>query len=150
VPHLDLESVRDLIRRSRAPAGSEADQPDPTMGTGEELIFEDNPNWLIPDNDSAGLQAEIVIPDGIRGKVTVSLQIFHTFLNDLYVEVVAPTGERWTLFDHEEVFELDLIEDYPLEPQPSTNLGGTWRLNIADLAEVDEGILEAWTITVTQ
>ncbi len=150
VPHLDLESVRDLIRRSRAPAGSEADEPDPSMGTGEELIFEDNPNWLIPDDDAAGVQAEIVIPDGIRGKVTVSLQVFHTFLNDLYIEVVAPTGERWTLFDHEEVFELELIADYPLEPQPSTNLGGTWRLNIADLAEIDEGILEAWSITVVQ
>ena len=150
VPNLDLEHVRDLIRRSRAPAGSEADEPGMGLGTGEELLFEDNPNWVIPDNDSSGVQAEIIIPDGVRGKVTIGLQVFHTFLNDLFIEVVAPTGERWTLFDHEETFELELIQDYVLDPQPTTNLGGTWRLNIADLAEIDEGILEAWKIKVLQ
>jgi hypothetical protein len=150
VPHLDLEKVRELIRKSRMPAGSEVDEPDPSVGSGEELVFEDMPGWLIPDADPSGVQAEILIPEGVRGKVTVSLQIYHTFLNDLFVEVVAPTGERWTLFNHEEVFDLELIMEYVLDPQPSSDLGGTWRLNIYDLAELDEGIFEAWSITVVQ
>ena len=65
VPHLDLDTVRMLIQKSRKPQ-SESGEGDSSATTAEPIEFEVLPDLAIPDNDEHGLTIELT-PSGIQG-----------------------------------------------------------------------------------
>ena len=110
-------------------------------------------NADIPDNDPAGITSALSLTgtEVIR-HLAVELDITHTFIRDLEVELVAPTGQRVMLHDRTGGDADNVIETYDSDNHTISALlglpvGGTWELEVRDLEGQDLGKLNRWSIT---
>lgn len=131
----------------------------------------------IPNNDPVGLADTIDFADDlVITDVDVEVQITHTWLRDLDVNVTSPGGTNVTLKEYTpgqttDVDHIDTTFDEQgvpydetllptgirLQPEgPGTmadfvgeNAQGLWTLNVADLVPADAGTLDAWAVTAT-
>ncbi|MDJ0705568.1 MAG: proprotein convertase P-domain-containing protein [Leptolyngbyaceae cyanobacterium MO_188.B28] len=124
--------------------------PPPNLVKGEATA-----DLLIPDNKSEGVSSAIAI--GQVGKVKmlkVEVDITHTYIGDLQVELQAPSGKRVMLHNRSGRANRDLKETYRIDTTPDlANLNGEpingdWRLNVRDLASRDIGRLNRWTLEI--
>ena len=90
----------------------------------------------------------ITIPDsGTATSVSVSVDITHTWIGDLLVELVAPDGTAITLHDRGGGSADDIVQTY--EPDfGGVSITGNWTLRIDDNYGADPGVLNSWTLTV--
>lgn len=111
------------------------------------VYFENTDNVQIPDNSSQGARSTIeVTRSGASGTVSVSVDIRHTYRQDLTVRLIAPTGARATLVDKEGGSADNLTRTF------SVNAGdvpaqGTWTLEVVDSAAQDTGYINSWNMT---
>ena len=110
---------------------------------------------LIPDDEPEGVNSDIVLTQtGKLQSIEVAIDISHTYIGDLQVELEAPSGKKALLHDRAGGDEDDIRETYAskskveLEGLHGESIGGTWRLHIKDLARRDTGRLNSWRITV--
>lgn len=115
------------------------------------------PDAAIPDNQRAGISSGLAIErSGNVGRIAVQVDITHTYIGDLRVELVAPSGRAVVLHGQLGRDQDNLVASYdsaaPLSPlaalvgQP---MQGEWTLRVADLAAVDVGRLNRWSIELT-
>jgi subtilisin-like proprotein convertase family protein len=107
------------------------------------------------------------------GKITVKLDITHTYDSDLRISLKSPAGTTITLVNRrggsgdnftQTVFDSDAAVSITSGTAPFTgtyrpeqsltafntqNASGTWSLIIRDMARTDIGRLNSWSITVT-
>ncbi|MDD4653548.1 MAG: proprotein convertase P-domain-containing protein, partial [Methanothrix sp.] len=111
------------------------------------------PAALINDNDPQGVSSVITLSES--GKISalrVSLDITHTYIGDLRVELIAPSGERAVLHDRKGGGNDNLIVTFDSDSNQELKslLGhpsqGDWTLWVVDLAAVDTGKLNRWSI----
>jgi extracellular elastinolytic metalloproteinase len=114
---------------------------------------EATPNLKIPDNQPVGVNDVLAIPQAGRIKrLTVSVDIQHTFIGDLRVTLTSPSGKSVVLHNRNGGNQHDLIATYRSEDVLglANLLGdqaqGNWTLHIADLAGVDAGKLRRWSL----
>jgi hypothetical protein len=109
----------------------------------------------IPDNNAAGITAEILAAQAPRGrKVKVEVNISHTWRGDLVVTLVAPNGSEIVLVNRKGrsaddivgVYGADLIAEGNLAGLSSVALAGSWRLRVQDRAARDTGRLNSWAL----
>jgi subtilisin-like proprotein convertase family protein len=107
----------------------------------------------IPDADPAGGASRITITETGRVKdVVVSVAITHTYIGDLRVELVAPSGQRAILHNRSGGSVDNLRGTYDknsapgLETLVGEEVSGDWVLRVYDLALQDVGTLDAWAI----
>jgi len=87
--------------------------------------------------------------------VSVSVQITHTYIGDLLVELVAPSGQSATLHSRSGGSRNDLRTSYDKSSAPALGalegeqIQGDWVLRVRDLEGLDVGTLEKWSIEVT-
>jgi subtilisin-like proprotein convertase family protein len=126
-----------------------------TTGEGEPLVAigEVTANLLIPDNKPEGVSSEINISQIGRVKsIKVSIDIIHTFIGDLQVELEAPSGKKAMLHDKKGGSTIDIKETYfsdsvqTLADLEGEFVNGNWALHIKDLALNDTGRLNWWKI----
>ena len=110
---------------------------------------------LIPDNDLAGIEVPIHLDAlGTAAAIRVSVQIQHTYVGDLRVELVAPSGKRVVLRDRSGGPTHDLRDTYEtgstrtLDELIGEHVPGDWKLHVTDLASRDVGRLDHWGIEV--
>jgi M6 family metalloprotease-like protein len=110
---------------------------------------------LIPDDDPVGVSSEIVVTQmGKLQSIEVTIDITHTYIGDLQVELEAPSGKRALLHDRSGDYQDDIRETFSsdskteLEDLSGELIAGTWRLHIKDLARRDTGRLNYWGIRV--
>ncbi|NNG00696.1 MAG: M6 family metalloprotease domain-containing protein [Desulfobacteraceae bacterium] len=117
---------------------------------------ESTPELKIPDNNPVGLDDRIQID--ARGRVRnieVLLDVTHTFIRDLRVELVAPSGHSVFLHDREGGGSRNIHRTYDqvnhprLETLMDLPVQGAWTLNIKDLEGWDTGILNHWSLKLT-
>ncbi|MEN6428245.1 MAG: M36 family metallopeptidase [Phycisphaerales bacterium] len=110
----------------------------------------------IPDNDPAGIISSIDIAR--RGTVLgmkVGVDITHSWIGDLRVELIAPSGQTATLHDRSGGSEDNLIRCYDSVTSPAIaalvgqSTQGTWRLRVTDCAARDTGKLNRWNLELT-
>jgi len=105
----------------------------------------------IPDNDPAGVGSTILVerlPGCTDPAVEITLQITHSYVGDLSIHLATPDGSNVWLYDRQG----GSSDDLQLTLDLAGVLGadeGSWTLHVADLAALDAGRLEAWSLDFT-
>lgn len=120
---------------------------------GQVVEAEAHPNQPIPDNAPEGIGSTITIAEsGIVQNVAVSVAISHTYIGDLLVEILAPSGQSVTLHNLSGSSQDHLIMTYDSTSTPALDalvgqpIQGNWRLQVKDLQQLDTGKLEKWSL----
>ena len=107
----------------------------------------------IPDNNPDGIRSEILVAVG--GKLQdleVSVNIEHSYIGDLLVVLISPSGASANLHRYEggsrdnlvAIYKPDITPD--LMPLIGLSIEGEWTLKIVDRAAVDVGKLLDWSL----
>ncbi len=125
--------------------------PGPLPPTAPTVKVEANPNLAIPDNTAAGISHVLsVANEGRIKRLSVAVDIAHTFIGDLTVKLVAPSGKIAILHNRAGGNQDNLTATFRSEDLPALAalLGdpakGNWQLQVADLASADVGTLKHW------
>ena len=117
------------------------------------LTRENQVNEIIPDSNAEGLTNVMVVQH--KGKIQnikVGVDITHSYIGDLAVELIAPSGDVVKLHQRGGGSGNDLkttFEGEILESLIGKSVKGKWKLNAKDFAPKDEGKLNSWNIEVT-
>ncbi|MEU0881452.1 M28 family metallopeptidase [Lentzea sp. NPDC005914] len=109
-----------------------------------------NPNDVaIPDNAGA-VDSDIVISGctatpSSASKVAVNIR--HTYIGDLTVALIAPDGSSYSLHNRSGGSTDNINQTYTVNLAGET-ANGTWKLRVRDLAAIDVGTIDTWTLTL--
>ncbi len=121
------------------------------------------PGIAIPDNDASGITDTINVASCPNiTEIEVTLDITHTFIGDLIIEVTSPAGETVRIHDRSGGASDDIQDTYPF-PADDANLddgeglldfvdsdgSGEWEIFVSDNAFADTGDLNSWTLNLT-
>ncbi len=120
----------------------------------------DEPSATIPDADTLGIEFAMDFPhDVMIGSIEVYVDIDHTWISDLTVDLTSPEGTTVRLHDRTGSGDDDIVGWYDSElpvDGPGSLLdyrgeiaAGTWTLTVADNASGDSGALNSWCIDIT-
>lgn len=119
--------------------------PASTGGGGN--FFENTTNVDIPDNNATGITSDLAVTrTGASGTIEVAVDIKHTYIGDLIVEVFTPTGESAVLHNQTGGSANDLLQTYTLNAG-TIESSGTWQLKVSDRARRDVGYIDSWSVT---
>ncbi|UXI69996.1 S8 family serine peptidase [Tahibacter amnicola] len=135
------------------------------------------PNLAVPDNNATGVNSDLVVADaGTLTDLDVSLKMSHTWPGDVTVSLthvasnttvilgnrmggtgcsVPDVDVRWndgaasamSCRASSPGIGGDVRASNPLAPFNARELAGTWRLNVADLANQDTGVVQEWCLS---
>lgn len=127
--------------------------PQPVSPTAPTVKVDGSPNLAIPDNNAAGITHVLpVTSDGRIKRLTVAVDIAHTFIGDLRVSLTTPAGKTAVLHNRAGGGQDNLVTAFRSEDIPALAalLGdqakGNWRLQVVDLANADVGTLRRWSL----
>lgn len=100
----------------------------------------------IPDNDPVGIGSSITADAGTITKLTVDVDIQHTWRGDLRV-TLHRGSDAVVLHDRTGGSQDDLVTSFEVTDFDGQDLAGEWRLVVVDEAGWDTGTLEGWTLT---
>nr|VFK40041.1 MAG: M6 family metalloprotease domain-containing protein [Candidatus Kentron sp. TC] len=124
--------------------------PDPPTGGGESgaITKESSPFAHIPDSNPEGVTDTIVIAkDAKITSFEVEIDITHTWIGDLEVELITPHGTT-TLQEREGGSADNLRLRYSSSALAGKSTAGNWSLKVADLASADVGKLNSWKLVI--
>jgi len=119
--------------------------------------FCDSPGMSIPDANSTGVYTTINVGvEAVVSGVEVQVDLTHTYIGDLLVELVSPAGTRVTLHNRSGGSADDIFTWYPSETEPAESLEafvgedmmGPWQLFVSDNAGADTGTINTWCMTI--
>jgi M6 family metalloprotease-like protein len=121
----------------------------------QRVTGEQSPNMVIPDDVAGGVSSTInIAASGVIRRMKIQVDIAHTYIGDLVVELFSPAGRRAVLHAREGRSRDNLIVDYDSDRpgELSTLVGqpmqGNWVLRVSDHAARDEGTLRKWRIEI--
>lgn len=127
--------------------------PRPAPTTTSTLAGSATPAVPIPDRNPAGVTSTIDLTGTGRVQgLSVTVDITHTYIGDLEVTLVSPTGVRVPLHTRSGGSTNNLRATWRSDMHPGlaalagTPAGGRWTLTVADVAAQDIGTLDAWSI----
>jgi subtilisin family serine protease len=100
--------------------------------------------------DNATSQSPVNVK-GVNSKklgtaIQVDVDIKHTWIGDLTVDLIAPDGTTWRLHDRSGGSVDDLLETYLLRVPEGLAPKGTWTLEVHDHAAADTGFIDSWSV----
>ena len=110
------------------------------------------PNRLIPDVGTPIVSAIDIADDGILTDLRVRVDISHTYIGDLRVDLVAPDGSAVTLHNNTGGSSDNLTRTYSVQEVPALrplfgrSIRGRWQLAVRDTARFDIGRFREWRI----
>ncbi|MFF7794210.1 M4 family metallopeptidase [Streptomyces sp. NPDC007991] len=118
-------------------------------GGGGGTSFENSADVAIPDRGAA-VTSSITV-SGRTGNAPSNLQvavdIVHTYIGDLKVELVAPDGTAYTLKGYGTGGSADNIDTTYTVNASSEAANGVWQLRVQDNAARDTGYINSWKLT---
>ncbi|WP_105970473.1 M4 family metallopeptidase [Streptomyces geranii] len=118
-------------------------------GGGGGTVFENTADVSIPDNGAA-VTSSITV-SGRTGNAPASLpvavDIVHTYIGDLQVQLVAPDGTAYTLKAYSTGGSTDNINTTYTVNASSEVANGIWQLRVQDNAAQDTGRINGWSLT---
>lgn len=126
------------------------DEPTTPPSTSGEVLFSDDQISLsIPDNNKSGIEYGFNVTKNLDlTDFTVDLEISHTYIGDLAVSLVHPSGRSVLLHNRIGGNQRDIVKNYNYDNTPSLkalqglSAKGNWRLKVQDLASRDIGVLQ--------
>lgn len=121
-------------------------------------VFSDSstPDRSIPDNNIRGIKDSITCSDNfILSTLTVSVNISHTYIADLLVTLIAPSGTSVALHNRAGGSANDIHRAYTSSDVPALHnfngesVNGKWTLRVQDLATADRGRLQNWSLELS-
>ena len=116
-------------------------------------VFERTPNLAIPDNRPTGVADSISVAEaGAVRSVNVTVGITHTYRGDLQIVLVGPDGASAVLHNRTGGRADNLVREYTLENTSGLavfrdkSAVGDWTLLVKDLARIDVGTLDQWSL----
>ena len=109
-------------------------------------------NIAIPDAGSPIFSKLEVSQTGIITDLRISVDISHTYIGDLQVDILTPNGTSVSLHDRTGGTQNDLRMIYTTSLLPALNglvgkpVGGTWTLRVVDTWKIDAGQLNSWRL----
>ena len=86
-----------------------------------------------------------VTGNGDSGSITVDVDIKHTWVGDLKLTLVAPSGAKAVLREYTGGSADNINETYYVNAS-TVERNGTWKLQVRDNANGDTGYIDSWTI----
>jgi len=147
----------------------------PPTGTVDAAMrtFTNNADVVISDNKVSRVTSDIQV-SGLTGTlqdVNVKINIFHTFVTDLQITLIAPDGTRVQLYSLDGIgtnllnttfdddagasisrslasFNGSFRPSQPLSVLNGKNPNGVWRLEVWDVFRLDGGRIDNWSLTL--
>ncbi|MEW2078662.1 MULTISPECIES: S8 family peptidase [unclassified Streptomyces] len=118
---------------------------DTTPPTGDR--FENTADYAIADNST--VESPVTV-SGVSGNapsnLAVEVDITHTYIGDLQVQLIAPDGTAYTLKPYGTGGSAnDIATTYTVDASAET-ANGTWKLRVGDNASWDTGRLNGWAL----
>jgi Zn-dependent metalloprotease/subtilisin-like proprotein convertase family protein len=104
----------------------------------------------IPDNNTTGITSNLAVTgNGTVGSLSLSLNITHTFRGDLVVTLIAPDNSTFVVSNRAGGSADNIvINNQAITTFNGKTAAGTWRLRVQDLAAVDVGTLNSWSLNI--
>lgn len=120
------------------------------------VVKEATPFTAIPDNNPAGVVDTINVTEtGQLKQIKVWLDITHTWIGDLKVQLAAPSGKSVVLHNRTGGGQDNLIRSFAvaslaaLQGFSGESIAGLWTLTVVDNAGRDVGKLNKWGFEIT-
>ncbi|MFT6976961.1 MAG: serine protease [Shewanella psychromarinicola] len=115
--------------------------------TGGPASYTNTGNYTIPDNNTTGIVSPInVNRTGDSGTVSVSIGIIHTYIGDLKIQLVSPTGQTVVLHNNTGGGTDNLTQTYTAN-MAGVESSGIWTLKAVDNANQDSGYIDTWSLS---
>ncbi|WP_329116456.1 S8 family peptidase [Streptomyces sp. NBC_01353] len=109
--------------------------------------FENTADFAIADNTT--VESPVTV-SGVTGNAPSALQvpvnIVHTYIGDLQVQLIAPDGTAYTLKGYGTGGSSDNINTTYTVNASSEVANGTWKLRVSDNARYDTGKIDSWAL----
>lgn len=116
-------------------------------GGGQPQTYSNTADYAINDHSTVESPISVSGRSGNAPSSTpVAVDIRHTYIGDLKVDLVAPDGSVYTLHNRSGGSADNIIGTYNVNLS-SEALNGTWRLRVNDNATRDTGYINSWSIT---
>lgn len=125
--------------------------------SGEKIRVMSDEIVAIPDDDPTGVASQLeVSEDGQVQDITVNVDITHTYIGDLHVTLISPSGRSVVLHDRTGASADNIQETYDILKAPALEtfiqneepVKGMWTLKVCDLSRRDEGMLNGWGLNI--
>ena len=118
-----------------------------SAGTGSGQFMQTrSPNLAIPDLQTVS-DAITVSDSGTVTSVSVTVDITHTYIGDLKIDIIAPDGTTRTLHNRSGNTINNIDKTYA-PSFGSIPISGVWTLRINDNYDADPGVLNSWMLTI--
>ena len=124
--------------------------------TDTSILIEESPGVIIPDNVQGGIERVLTVSDtGQLDNIVVELDITHTYIGDLVVELISPDNTLVLLHNRSGGSANNIIKTYTLmntsnlQNLRGDSIAGDWRLHVSDHAGLDQGKLNRWALQLT-
>lgn len=109
-------------------------------------VFSSTTSVNIPDNNPTGVTSNITVNRlGASNNLRITYNITHTYIGDLKIELIDPTGAVTVLRSNTGGSAND-INEFKNINKGSTSATGTWGLRVIDGAGADTGNINSWSI----
>ena len=106
----------------------------------------------IPDVGQVVTSSLDVMSGGTINDLRIQVNITHTFIGDLRVDVIAPDGTVVRLHNNTGGSADNLVKTYSAQELPALRglfgrpVAGTWKLRVVDTFRIDVGRLNSWRL----
>lgn len=120
------------------------------------ILVEESPGIIIPDNVQGGIERSLTVSEtGQLDSIVVELDITHTYIGDLIVELISPDNTSVLLHNRTGGSSNNIIKTYTmmntgrLQNFRGDLISGDWKLKVSDHAGADQGKLNHWALKLT-
>lgn len=108
-------------------------------------FFENTLDYAIQDYTTT--ESPLAVTTAVAaGNISVAVDIKHTYIGDLVIDLISPSGATTRLKDASGDSSNDLLATYSVNSLAEA--AGTWRLRVYDAYYGDTGFIDAWSITL--
>src|SRR5690554_1165277 len=124
---------------------------DSPLCEGQPATFSSVEEIAIPDNDVDGVLSTIeVTGEGNAFAVSADVFIEHTFVGDLEVRLIHPSGDSVVLREADGQAGEDLVESFDVDAFVGQDAAGSWSLQVIDAFGADTGTILGWDLRVVR